>query len=628
MKYASTMRILGISAFGVAALAMTATCGKKSKKDETAAVTNPFANVKEGASMKLSGQLALANSVSSLSLAPALSDLLISCVTFTKPPVAGEGAIAADGKFSLTLAAAKTGVGCFVVKGTGDDQEVLATLVFKDNTKKGIDGDAKSQARQAFGGDTDLGAISLDLDKGVAIADVANFKAKIVEETITSAQAFDFTGNWTLTKPDFALPKGYLSTCVPTPPGEKDCEGAPEGMVLNLRRYAGKRFEPDATCTAAAAASKNTDGAISTCGGKTTADNGYAVALWESEAGYKTCGSVFGHTDAEIKGYASLDLTANHSSELKAFAYNSDFADGWKYKDAVAQWDQQDCSQVTINKIEGWKCSGDVVSYAQSSPGSNSPGVQTPTGAKGYNVHIDQGCKDASGNVLKNVEWSKMDWSNSGGTSTDASAEFGAGYTKNVSTPSYDGTAVTCTNIGGQFDTNGTKLGDNLGISPTTLVAKGAKCDSIETGGDAAKELAKLRCYANAFHDNRDKFENTCLPEVNTNWQATKPEDFVIKDKNQPKDQFILQTMNYLDAGTATFTDDQERYEWIQTNGSQGVACRVFTTSNFTIKKVDDSKILFEIQETMKNLSQNLPACVDKYGSSPVQKLMFYGVKK
>ena len=154
------------------ALVLVSSCGKKSSTAASA----------DDSSIILTGQLAVSGNTSTgLSLASvSVDDLSMYCVTFTLPPVAGTGELDAEGKFSVTLATTGVSVGCFVLNQA---QEVLVTMVFKDPSKKKLNGEASTNDRLAFdGGESNLGSITLDLDAGQAVVDISQITIKKKEK--------------------------------------------------------------------------------------------------------------------------------------------------------------------------------------------------------------------------------------------------------------------------------------------------------------------------------------------------------------------------------------------------------------------------------------------------------------
>lgn len=186
----------------------------------------------EGASITISGQLALENSSTAASLNLAdlnaasnldVDALKVYCVSFAFPPKAGTGDVDASGNFSLNIDANGVSIGCFILNGT----DTLATVVFEDTSSKNVDGNAKSDARLAFSGNTSMGTIKVDTATGKAKADVANFKSAV---KAFSGSGFDFTGTWKLKAAD-NLPEGY-QTAIDCSAGSKNCEGPAKGMVI------------------------------------------------------------------------------------------------------------------------------------------------------------------------------------------------------------------------------------------------------------------------------------------------------------------------------------------------------------------------------------------------------------
>ncbi len=114
--------------------------------------------------LTLSGQLSVG---ASLSLAPALADLVLYCVSFEATPRSGSSDFGADGAFSVIMPV-NVNFGCFV--NNRADSSVVGTFVVEG----GGEGFAASNtSSMALSGNLDLGAITLGEDGKVRIP-VAN----------------------------------------------------------------------------------------------------------------------------------------------------------------------------------------------------------------------------------------------------------------------------------------------------------------------------------------------------------------------------------------------------------------------------------------------------------------------
>jgi len=120
---------------------------------------------------------------------PAPGDPLVGyqlyCVTFATPPTAGSGTSDATGQVTLSLDALGVAFGCFVLDADGKG---VATLIFTSGGQSG--------QTITLTADTDLGGIRVDLDNGVAQADVT------LTGTITGSDGLACPlGTWVLSVP-------------------------------------------------------------------------------------------------------------------------------------------------------------------------------------------------------------------------------------------------------------------------------------------------------------------------------------------------------------------------------------------------------------------------------------------
>lgn len=140
-----------------------------------------------------------------------LSDLKLFCLTFAEPVQSASAMIAADGSFSIALAAAGVPFGCFVVDAATGEQ--VASLVLR-----GAAGD--STQVQGIAGILPLGTVTLDLGRGEAVASQG---PNVCADGVTSPA--DVTGEWQF-------------TCTPPPAGSgyscpKAGEGGPDRIYLH-----------------------------------------------------------------------------------------------------------------------------------------------------------------------------------------------------------------------------------------------------------------------------------------------------------------------------------------------------------------------------------------------------------
>lgn len=185
-----------------------------------------------------------------------VSTYTIRCVTLSGTLASGEGSVASTGAFSLSLAA-ETGapIGCFVLSGT----TLIASMAFEGSTT-GMSGGATREGTYVAGnsaGGLDFGAITVDVDKGLAVVKKTNIVATGGAGSTTGSGAFvDMTGVWTIAA--VANPPTGYSTA-----GTEQDKGPTVGMQLYLGQYTAN------------------DGTA----------NHYGLSIWESQSAYTTCTS-------------------------------------------------------------------------------------------------------------------------------------------------------------------------------------------------------------------------------------------------------------------------------------------------------------------------------------------------
>lgn len=378
----------------IAAVALS--CGKKSKTDAAAP---------ESQDVVVAGQLNLAGG-----LMADLSTYDLYCVTFASTPASAKGQCDTTGNFSLTLANSKNvAFGCFVRKAGA----TVATMVFEDPNKKGIDGDKLRTGSIAFNGNVTLGTISVDLTKGTATVDMSKVVVATPAAAATTEDIMDFTGTWKLSSMTGDLPTGYSKLCSATPTNGDDCHGPREGELIFFQLMSGKEFAPDATCVAAMAAYKaGTASMPASCNGTPSTNKIYGVMAWTTEAAYTACGSKTGFTDVEAKSFG-VDLSASTNPALGAFTWASSYKDtagtshtiteGWKVADAKAPWMISTC---TPEQATAGQCNSGMTKMNENDP-CNKTGVETAYQnacyAMDYQQRFDQG--SALNDCVKTVQF-------------------------------------------------------------------------------------------------------------------------------------------------------------------------------------------------------------------------------
>lgn len=615
------------SAFIVIAAALgvslsTTACGKK-KSTSTETVTD----LAEGTSIAITGKLAITGTASSLNFDAGtdLTSLSVYCVTFSNPPVAGTGTVAADGSFSLSLAAAQQAVGCFILKG--EDQ--VGTIVFKNPSKKSLSGSSKTEQRQAFGGDTNLGTVSLNLTTGQAEVDVTQIQTKLKDTTSANAAevAHDFSGSYTLQPVPFTLPKGYMTTCSQ---GTQDCKGPQAGQGIWLKRVNGK-YVAD---------------------GKPA----YGIMIWQSEAAFKACGSRLGISFDEARTKGGVDLSGSGLTE-GPFQWASDWgAEGWGDPTATLSWPQMKMEKATVGGYIGQKqwfkqarlrtCSGSTCTTGT---------ADTSITGFSFNAQSDEtGCKK-DGQPYQLNDWKDM------------KCEFqalGSGLNKNTCTKTVSGSTVTCVHIGGMFRTDGSALQGSSGswyevqfpqdyvvygtgascsdggnpqwsqngmfCANNATLTPGTKCSEMAPGDTSTSaQLARYRCYAENYWQRAEKAasQGKCVRELKADWMAETPETFVLKNGPvRASGQFIFEGFEYDSANSGSFRSQEKNFEGIQV-GNNWDSCEVLTATTFSMRKAPDSaNLVVEMIQESRNISMK-PACVayykEKGGNANVQKMMF-----
>ncbi len=177
------------------------------------------------------------------SLQEPLANYKLYCVTFEDSPHAASGTADNTGAFSLTIDAAGVPFGCFVLDSSGKH---VADLIFAQGLTPG----APTSGTIILTDSADIGTITVDLDKGIAVVDISSVSRQKIDAP------FDPTGTWKLTCTSPADDPVY--TC--PPPDEM-----PEYIFLD--RISG-----------------------------TLPDNSkiYGLGVWASEGHYNKCGGVEG----------------------------------------------------------------------------------------------------------------------------------------------------------------------------------------------------------------------------------------------------------------------------------------------------------------------------------------------
>ncbi|MBC7533778.1 MAG: hypothetical protein H7318_19600 [Oligoflexus sp.] len=582
-------------------LASSFSCGKKSSDKAATAET----------SIKLTGTLALEGQATTLGLLanPALTDLSMYCVSLSVPPVAGTGAIDADGKFAVTLDTSGVSVGCFILDAA---KAILGTMVFEDSATKDLNGDAKASDKFALvGGESNLGAIKLNLSTGKAVVDVAKIVGKAKDTTAVLTGAYDFTGNYKFQASGQDAPSGYANLCTreeqeashgsngKPAAGAKKCDGPSLDMPIYMKRIKG------------------------VAAGTTTPR--YAMAFWASKAADVGCGSKLGVTFADAKAHG-IDLSASGVGEGE-FTWAAGFEDGWK-DTANATVKYPLMKQERVDNFKGFP--GNKQYFKQYRTFTCIPGSPctdgTPVAATGFMFNADTndaGCKNAAGKGVQLNDWKDMKCT---------PTTVGEGLRKNVCTKTVNGEELTCTNIGGTFTLAGVEIQNAMVRFPEdfdVLAIAGQKCSTIAVT-TAEGKLAQLRCYAEANRGGGGESGedmSVCKREVRTNWNAKTPLEFVSGGKSKPKAQFVFELLDYDTATSASLRGEERDYRGIRV-GDNFTDCEIASVFSFSMKKIDNSNdLLGEMVQTETNVSTK-PACIAEFPADKPTKYLFKLVKQ
>ena len=621
------------SALLVLGLIVGSACSKSSSTStpETVAETQ----------ITLSGTLNLTGETAGLRLAePVVTDLSVYCVSFTLPPIAGTGAINAEGKFSVTLDTAGVSVGCFILDA---EKAILGTMVFKDDSAKDLNGAAKTDDRFALeGGASDLGTITLNLSTGKAEVEVAKIVGKVKDTAAAVVGAYDFTGKYEFAASGATAPEGYANLCTEAEAqaerqekdgdGKEKCRGPTVGMPIYLKRISG--VVPNTTTPA------------------------YGMAFWASKEADIACGSKLGvsYADAKSRGF---DATNSGVAEGD-FNWDTALVDGWK-DTANARAKNTLIKQETVADFKGYP--GVKQFFSQYRTFTCNPGSPCSDGEKtvaaGFQFFAntkESGCRTADNKPIQLFDWKDMTCTNE---DLKDSANALTGLRKSTCKKTVDAKEITCTNIGGTFleagtpvtnavtrfpddfvviargpycDKNNNKTfdgdewpmwsGEGQSCSGGITITPGALCSAI-TGTSSEEKLAQLRCYAEyrGNNDQEDDFSK-CSREVRTNWGAKTPEEFVVTGKAKPKAQFVFEKLNYDSANSASLRGEETDYRGVR-NGESWTDCQLNSVFSFSMRKIEGSEDLYgEMIQTETNVSTK-PVCVAEFGATAPTKYMF-----
>lgn len=526
----------------------------------------------------------------------------VSCSTADTIPTIVSGSVANDGTFSVDLSTVSgDGLTCSVLDASN---EVLGTFLYENPNEKSFDGGSQKVDTVAFTESKNVGSVSVS--GGQIPVNAASVGVSTTGAAVTAAEAFDPTGLWSIGSVDFTLPPGYLGPCAPGTPG---CHGPQAGESIYMKRTVGKKFTPDNACQTAAAA--GTFNAGDTCNGTTGTEDAFLLSIWMSEDSFKSCGNgtlgALGFDEAQAKAYGHVDFSGDSSTLHQAFNYSSSYVDGsstthnitdgWKDSQATSSWPLMNCFSVQSGGQSAWKCLD---------------------GSGHYSLSMGGGCTDASGSPIQPDDWSNVNWGSSSNCTQSAVIFDGKTLMSNSCTVPYTPTGGSAVNLtcGGTW--GGFNVADDSAymnpVNPEQLLAQGAPCSSLVTGGNAGKELQKLQCYANYFWQNQQNVPTSaCLRQIRTDWGATTPANFLLADgPGRPLNMALTEKASYLSNDVVTFTQYESDFRGIQvqdSNGSSWLSCQTKAKNTITVTKIDATHMIIKfVQES--SLADSKTACV------------------
>lgn len=498
------------------------------------------------------------------------------------------GLVDATGAFSVAVDGLPNPVTCDLL--TADDTH-YATFLFPTE-HKALDGSALRADALTITGDVDVGSVTVNTSAGEATAGVIASNPGVA--------SFDPTGEYAVAAPP-SVPTGYVGPC-PAGSHHNDgpdaCHGPQIGDSMYLKLLTGKAFAPDATCSALAQG----HGAVSSCAGTASTDPAYAVMVWNSRGAFEACGGRLGFTFDEAKAYANIDLSSSGVNE-GAPQWSTTLPDGkhllangWEVEEATAQWDIADCAGAAADDgTNVWICRDHVHGT--------------------YSIGKGGGCTDAAGHDVFVTDWSSLgnpvNCTNSAETISLAGQTLG--LNKNVCTYA---SGMTCTGDGAIFTKDGTGA-----FAATTamfdykngslLVAQGGSCGDA---GLAGHELARLQCYADAYRQEAQQFQNepsVCMRDLRTNWGADDPAKFILNDgPAKAVAQFAAERAEFPAPGVMHFFHEQDDFQGVKSGSNSWEPCHTREHLSIFVRQLggtSDLEVRY-VQETVL-LDADKPIC-------------------
>ncbi len=578
-------------------LAMTAvTMGCSSSSDETTTASSSAIAVSATLSISSSAQSFQKTLMMSKNGDSNLDDLAVSdytavCATTSVPIISGTSAVAADGTFSVSLAGASgQPLSCYLVNSSGTK---IADFLIEDTSSKDLRGNSEKVSTITPTGNVSMSTVSLDVAKGEIIVPSTNIASSVTSSVTGSV--FDPTGAWTIGAVDFTLPSGVKAPCTAAEQAANTCNGPPADRTLYLKMWTGTKTADSSTI--------------------------YGLQLWDSVAGYTSCGEKVGLSAAQ-KSAIGVDFSANGSADAE-FSYPSNvtftdsilsatssptLTDHWKMSTAKTRYSfNPNCGPVnltigTTSYTNAWRCG--------------------PDSSGDYQVGLSGGCTvTTTGASVDVTDWSGFSCS----SATDANGVVTSTCTGNTTVNSAS-VAVSCVNSYAVVNSsNVVQVGGNFNWSEMTGgIAANTACSSIPTS-DVAGQLAQLRCYADYYWGSGlSNYTGACMPRVDTDWSASTAADFIKIDFRPNQLVFFEQYKPFTDGSGGSMITRQEHYQGVQlAGGNSWVNCNVIDTGSLNIKKITENKLLVTYQSSLVTSSTAKPACLAKFTGAK-ETFMFY----
>jgi hypothetical protein len=407
---------------------------------------------------------------------------------------------------------------------------------------------------------------------------------------------FDPSGNWTIGAVDFTLPSGVSGPCAGGQ--HNDCEGPPDGQNLYMKMISGTQVSSGSAL--------------------------YGLQLWQGDASTTgqqadvACGSKIGLTTAQQSalgisfagnaadgGFALASSVPSFHDDVDASTGTVTLTNNWKMNTAKTQYDFYDCGSHSVTlggkQYTAYRCG--------------------PDSAVRYQLNLEGGCTINSSGLPTNL----TDWS---AVNTCASAIDSNGIRTSTCTgsPTIEGvvTPVTCKNVWAVAsdvnDTIDTDMSHNFDFNSVAKVSQGTLCSAM-TG------IAQLQCYSNYYYQSgMSRKADVCLPRVDTDWTATTAADFVTVNFRPNTLVFMDEYKPYPDGSGGALLTREEQWRGVQVSANNYVNCRVIQTGSLTLRKVSDTKMLANYQQSIITTSRTKPACVANFNGTR-SSFLFYLTK-